>query len=123
MEQMFEAQTMDFPFVAEMPKRERSKVATLWDRFNQLKAITEEKGMLLPPAFCAQLLGVSRQRIYVLMDEGRLEKIEVDSHTFVTEASFIEWCKAEHKNGRPTKLQNATFGDCVRMGRQLAKAK
>lgn len=114
---------MDFPFVAEMPKRERSKVATLWDRFQRLKEITDEKGMLLPPAFCAKLLGVCRQRVYVLMDEGRLEKVEVDGHTFVTEESFIAWCRAEHKNGRPTKIQNATFKDCLTMGAEFVKAK
>lgn len=123
MEQMFEAQTMDFPFVAEMPKRERSKVETLWDRFNHLKAITDEKGMLLPPLFCAKLLGVSRQRIYVLLEEGRLERVDVDGHTFVTEASFIEWCKAEHKNGRPTKAESLSMKECWKVASDLAKAK
>lgn len=123
MSQMFEAQTMDFPFVGELPKRERSKVETLWDRFHRLKAITDEKGMLLPPLFCAKLLGVSRQRIYVLLDEGRLERIDIDGHTFVTEASFIEWCRAEHKSGRPTRLESATFKDCLKLGSEMAKAK
>jgi len=123
MQQMFEAQTIDFPFVAEMPKRERSKVATLWDRFQQLKSITEEKGMLLPVVFCAKLLGVSRQRVYVLLDEGKMERIDLDGQMFVTEESFIAWCRAEHKAGRPTQLQSATLADCVALGRELTKAK
>jgi len=123
MEQMFEAQTMDFPFVAEMPKRERSKVGTLWERFNRLKAITDEKGMLLPPAFCAKLLGVSRQRVYVLLDEGRMERVDIDGQIFVTEASFIAWCKAEHKNGRPTKAEALTLKGCWAVASDMTKAK
>jgi hypothetical protein len=88
METMFEAQTMDFPFVEELPKRERSKIATLWDRFHELRAITEEKGMLLPIPFCAALLGISRQRVDQLTRDGRLERVELDQAVFVTEKSL-----------------------------------
>lgn len=123
MAEMFEAQTMDFPFVAEMPKRERSKVETLWDRFHRLKAITDEKGMLLPVVFCAKLLGVSRQRVYALLDEGRMERVDLDGQIFITEESFISWCRAEHKQGRPTKAESLTLKQCWTVANDMAKAK
>jgi len=123
MPQMFEAQTMDFPFVAEMPKRERSKVETLWDRFHRLKAITDEKGMLLPVVFCAKLLGVSRQRVYALLDEGRMERVDLDGQIFITEESFIAWCRAEHKQGRPTKAEALSLKDCWAVASETVKAK
>jgi len=123
MGQMFNAQTLDFPFVAELPKRERAKVETLWDRYHRIKAITDEKGMLLPPSFCASLLGVSRQRIYALLDEGRLERVEVENQVFITEESFLAWCRAEHKNGRPSRLVNPSFKDCLTMARDMTGAK
>lgn len=122
METMFEAQTMDFPFVAELPKRERSKLGTLWDRFKELKAITEEKGMLLSPAFCSALLGVSRQRVYQLMEDGRMERVDVHGQTFITEESLIAWARAEHKNGRPLKIPQ-TAKECFAVGREYMKAK
>jgi hypothetical protein len=122
METMLEAQTMDFPFVDELPKRERSKIATLWDRFNELREITEEKGMLLPVPFCASLLGISGQRVHQLLDAGKMERVEVDQAVFVTEKSLVEWARAEHKNGRPLKIPQ-TAKECLAVGREFVKAK
>lgn len=122
MDTMFEAQTMDFPFVEEMPKRERSKVATLWDRFNELRAITEEKGMLLPVPFCASLLGISGQRVHQLIEAGKMERVQVDQAVFVTEKSLIEWARAEHKTGRPVKVPQ-TFKEALGVAREMTKAK
>lgn len=120
MQQMFEAQTMDFPFVGELPKRERSKVETLWDKFHRLKAITDEKGMLLPVVFCAKLLGVSRQRVYVLLDEGRMERVDLDGQIFVTEESLIKWAREEHKSGRHLTLPK-TFQECLAVAKEMRK--
>jgi hypothetical protein len=122
METMLEAQTMDFPFVEELPKRERSKLGTLWDRFNELRAITEEKGMLLPVPFCASLLGISGQRVHQLIEAGKMERVDVDQAVFVTEKSLIEWARGEHKAGRPLKVPQ-TFKEGLAVAREMRKAK
>jgi hypothetical protein len=78
--------------------------------------------MLLPVTFCSALLGVSRQRVYQLMDEGRMERVEVHGQTFITEESLIAWARAEHKNGRPLKVPQ-TFKEGWTVAREFAKAK
>lgn len=91
----------EFPFVAEMPKRERSRLRTVWDTFLEAKAITAEKGMLIPVSLAASLGGVSRTRIYQLCDTGALERVEFGKNGFVTESSFMTWVQSERKTGRP----------------------
>jgi hypothetical protein len=98
---MHVAEAIDFPFVEGMPKREKSRVAQLWDRLQELKAITDEKGAILPAGFASKLVGVSKQRVNDLMKAGRLERVEVDGHPFVTERSIVEYAKSERKAGRP----------------------
>ena len=98
---MFEAAINEFPFVAELPKREKSKLADLWDRFQEVKAITDKKGMIVPPIVAAELLGVSRQRIWQLMEGGRLARLEWRGQVFVTERDLMEFAESERKTGRP----------------------
>jgi hypothetical protein len=96
--------TMEMPFIVDLPKREVRKVETAWDRLAALKVVSAEKGQLLPSPFVACLLGVSRQRVAQLLESGKLERVEVHGHPFVTENSLVEWAKAERaKGGRPIK--------------------
>lgn len=101
---MFEAEATEFPFMAQVPKREKSKLARVWDHFKAVSAVVEEKGMLVPQHLAAELLGVSRQRIWVLANEGRLEGIELGGIRYVTEDSVIAFAKLERKAGRPVEL-------------------
>jgi len=101
---MFEAEATEFPFVAAMPKREKGKLAKLWDHFNELRAIVDEKGMLIPQSMVAELLGISKQRLWVLGNEGRLEGVTVGKYRYYTEQSLIEFAKLERVAGRPVKL-------------------
>lgn len=102
---MHEAAVTEFPFVEAMPKREKSKLAKLWEHFQELKAIAAEKGVIIPQNYAADLLGVSRQRVHQLVNDGRLEAVEVRGIRFVTEASVMEWAKAERdKGGRPATV-------------------
>lgn len=98
---MFEAEATEFPFMAEVPKSEKSKLAKVWDHFKAVSAVVEKKGMLVPQHLAAELLGVSRQRIWVLANEGRLEGIELGGIRYVTEDSVIAFAKLERKAGRP----------------------
>lgn len=112
---MHEATVNEFPFVSELTVREKSKVAKLWDHFQELKAITAEKGILVPPGLVAQLLGVSRQRVHQLIEAGKLEAVLVGDKSFITENSLKAWAEAEHRTGRPPLPKEPTFKEAVQM--------
>lgn len=100
---MFEAQALEFPFTAAMPKREKSKLAKCWELLQRMKAISATEGDLVPLMMAAKLLGLSRSRVDDLVRDGRLKRYEIDGHVFLTENSIVECAKIERKNGRPLK--------------------
>ncbi len=101
---MFEAGVMEFPYVEQLPKREKSRLKKLWEHVAEIRAITEEKGLLLPVKLTASLLDISQQRIDQLCQAGSLERVNINGHPFVTETSIIEWGSSERKAGRPPNL-------------------
>lgn len=119
MDTMFHSEAIEFPFVTELPKRERKRVMTVWERFEAIKKVTDEKGMLLPVVFAAKLLGISQQRVHNIIADGRLEAINLDGHKFIPEESFVAFCKLERKNGRPVKLKAPSFGECLEVSREV----
>lgn len=96
-----EAEVLEMPFVAELPKREKSKLAKVWDAFDEIARITETEGVLIPQSLAAKLLDVCRQRVFELVEEGRLKAYEVNGVRFVTENSVVAYAKSERKAGRP----------------------
>jgi len=107
------AQLSDFPFVADLPKREKGKVAKLMDVMEELERVTDEKGPVIPQSLIAEVLGVSKQRVNTLLDEGRMEFHVINGTRFVFVASFREYAKQERKVGRPSKaslLARAAYG-------------
>lgn len=93
----------EFPFVAELPKREQKRVATIWERWRVLSELTKTHGSLIPTTVAAALLGVSKARLCVLLNEERLERVRFDSYTYVTENSLLAFVKEERRVGRPPK--------------------
>lgn len=91
----------EFPFVQEMPKREKSKLGKLWDEFRKLQAVARERGAFVPPGIAATLLGVSHQRVGELVKLGRFEAVYIDGRTFILEQSIIDYAESERKSGRP----------------------
>lgn len=116
---MFEATITEFPFVEALPKREKGKLAKLWDRFAELRQLTEEKGMLIPQHFAAELLGVSRQRVHTLVNEGRLEAVEVGGSRFVTEPSVLAYAEADRSCA--VRLKSLTNKDLWRIAMSNAR--
>jgi hypothetical protein len=114
-----EATFNEFPFVETLPKREKSKLRKLWDELEDLRRVSAERGNLLPPAFVAELAGVSRQRIHELMGKGILERVEVNGRPFVTEGSLREWMSEERRVGRPPNVATTT-GEQVRRSARYA---
>lgn len=95
----------EFPFVEGLPKRERSRLGLVWDRFQEFSKAAEGKGVLLPARLAAEIIGVSRQRVQELMELGRLEVLELSGERFVTEESVVAYAKSERKAGRSVKLE------------------
>lgn len=123
--QMFEAAVSEFPFVEAMPKREKSRVARLWERFEEIKAMTDRYGVMLPQHLAADLLGVSRQRVHTLVNEGRLQSVDVGGVRFVTEASMMEFARSERATGRHLEVPGAveTFRKALDCARELGHKK
>ena len=121
---MFEAPATEFPFVAELPKREKSRLVKIWDQLQELSALMEEKGLLVPFPVAASLLEISHQRVQEICESGRLDRIEFRGHRYVTEKSIVEFAKCERKAGRPPGRgieQAATVRGAWKMARQISK--
>lgn len=111
----------EFPFVQQLPQREKSKLVKLWDHFAAVRMAIDQHGMLVPVSLAAELAGVSRQRIDQLVDSDRLVRIELNGHPFITENSFVQWAKSERKNGRPLKQHSA--GDTWKIAKKIAASR
>lgn len=92
---------LEFPYVKELPKREKTKVTKLWDIVLQMRAVYDTDGVLLPPHLVINILGCSKQRVYELMSLERLKRVDVNGHPFVTEKSLKVFASSERKAGRP----------------------
>lgn len=91
----------EFPFVAELPKRDAKKVKTLWEEFKDLSAIARERGAFVPTGVAAALLGVSKQRVSELIKLGRFEVVSIHGRNFVMEDSIVAFAESERAAGRP----------------------
>ena len=115
---MFEAEINEFPFVRELPKREKSKYARVWDTFRELSAIAKTEGMPIPQVYAAKALGICTQRVSQLANEGRLKVVMVGGTRFVTENSVVAYAKSERKAGRPFKMPE-TPRELLKAGREI----
>jgi hypothetical protein len=60
--------------------------------------------MFVPQIVAAKLLGVSKQRVNQIVQDGRLETVDVCGERFILEDSLVAFCKLERKSGRPINL-------------------
>lgn len=96
--------TLDFPFVADLPKREKSVIRTLWDEIGYCCEAQKRFGPVLPETVAAGALGISRQRMNQLVKAGRFETVTMGKRTYVTEDSLRAFAATERKSGRPAKV-------------------
>jgi hypothetical protein len=87
-------------FIERLTKVQQERLRTVWQRWEEAKIIMRTKGALIPTGFAARLANVSRQRINQIVEDGRLERVEIDGHFFITEKSFDAWVASERKAGR-----------------------
>ena len=111
----------DFPFVADLPKREKSRVVKLWDAFHELAAMHAEHGLPVPRSAAADLLEVSQQRIAQLIAAGKLTVVDFNGHSYVTEKSLKELAKTERKTGRPFKGVAESNAEIFKLSVRYAK--
>jgi len=117
---MFEAEALEFPFTADMPKREKSKLVKCWELLQRMKAVSATEGSLVPLMMGAKLLGLSRSRVDDVVRDGRLKRVEIDGHVFLTENSIVEFAQVERKSGRPPKIP-ATLPEMWKLSKEHAQ--
>lgn len=118
------AQLAEFPFVEELPKREKGKIAKILDVFEELERVTKERGPMIPQTLAGDFLGVSRQRVGQLMDQGRLVFHEINGERFLFLSSLMEFAKQERRGpGRPKRsLVAAAMAGGEALGEAVGRA-
>jgi len=94
----------EFPFVKELPFRSGRRARSPSCGTDEIAAVEQRKGKLIQVSFAADLMSVHRSRVHQLMDVGKLEKVEVNGHPYVTVQSVVAYCETERKAGRPPKV-------------------
>jgi len=119
---MAEAVALEFNFPPVALDRRRGRISRVLHLFKRLNAVMDQEGVLIPLMLAAKALDVSRTRMDELVTEGRLKRVEVDGHVFLTENSVVDYAHDERKNGRPLKLVDSRvpWRDCVVAARGLA---
>lgn len=105
---MAESNVLEFPFVAAMPRAEKSRLAKVWDMFHTMNELAETGGNLIPVSLACKLLDISRTRVDELCAKGRLERHVIDGHCFITGRSITDLAKSDRnrKGGRPPLVGN-----------------
>lgn len=101
---MFEAEALEFPWMANLPKREKSKVTVAKEVLQELTALQEKVGSIVPVILAAGILNVTRQRVMEMGENGQLKIHKAAGHLWVSADELVEFAKKERKAGRPPKL-------------------
>lgn len=97
--------------MASLPKREKAAVMGAWEELHEFQEMVKANGAAIPVIFAARVLNVSRQRVYELINEGRVKTVQLGGHTFITSDSLVEWGRGERKAGRPVGGINEADGE------------
>ena len=107
-----------FPEMPTVPLLKRTK--NIWEQLNELKELTEKHGQLVPIAMAAELLDLSRQRVFQLIDDGTFTPTEWRGQRWLTENDLRSFIELERNSGRPWKEPSAK--EIWRRSRNYAKA-
>ncbi len=116
---MFEASINEFPFVGELPKREKSKLGKALDVVKEFTELSEQYGTLIPLGLIVPMMGISRQRLIECINDGQLAGVSFHGLWYVPESALIAFAKRERRTGRPPKAQAPTMDDCLEVAREL----
>jgi hypothetical protein len=118
---VIEAEAFDFPFVAALPKREKSRAVKRWEALQEYKSLCEKHGALIPQNAAADMLEMTHQRVSQIILDGRLVVIKFYGHNFITHDSLLDFAQTERKPGRPWNKPGATLRAQVKAGREVAR--
>jgi len=117
---MIDAGTLEMPFMATLPKSEKSKLARTWDLLKHMAEVQASEGQLIPVMLAAKCLGYTRSSVDDAVNLGKLRRVDIDGHPFITQASLVAFAKMERRRGRPPKVGSPTFSETVKMAREMA---
>lgn len=100
MEAVAQTEFFEYPVIQSKPQR---------GIFRRYMEATREHGHLASVPMIAAALGVSRQRVDVLVNQGRIASVRVGPHTYVPLAALELFLTEERVNGRPLQ-QAASLG-------------
>jgi hypothetical protein len=86
---------------SELPERKVKK--SVFDFFRNLREINQREGGLVPYAGAATILGVSKQRIHDLVNEGTLRPVELFGKKWLSANELESFVKLQRQSGRPWK--------------------
>lgn len=89
----------DLPTV-KLPKRVKSK----WEELNELCDLVDKHGPIIPISVAADLLDLSRQRVYQLIDEGLLVPVDFASKRWLAEKQIRAFVEVERSTGSKKHL-------------------
>jgi hypothetical protein len=66
--------------------------------------VIQRHGALVPVSLAADCLNMSKQRVHQIISTGRLVRVVVHGHSFISERSLVEFAAAPKSlGGRPQK--------------------
>jgi len=99
---MFEATISEFPFVGELPKRDKSKLQEVWDELAEFHEVSKREHGLVSVQHAMKCLNVSRSSIDDLVRRCKLTRFEFGGHVVISVKSLKQWANAERSvGGRP----------------------
>ena len=93
----------EFPFMSELPAAERKEVNDGWKVVREVKGFLDRNVALIPVVVAAKALGVSHQRVRMLVQVGKLDGKDILGLKFVTDESLTKYWESNRKGGRPAK--------------------
>jgi hypothetical protein len=84
----------DLPKI-KLPKRVKSK----WEELNELCDLVDKHGPIIPVSLAAQLLDLSRQRVYQLIGDGVLVPVEFAGKQWLAEKQIRAFVEVDRPSG------------------------
>jgi hypothetical protein len=98
------AEALQFGFVDQIDGPAKTgAIAEFRERVRDLQVLQQRVGGILPQTFAAGILGLTRQRVWQLIESGDLETVTMRGKPYVTMRSLVDFGERERKSGRPLK--------------------
>jgi hypothetical protein len=99
------AEQLDLPHTLPILPR-NSVVQTIRDEWNGLRGAMRDLGGLVPVSYAAKVLGISRQRMYVLLEKEVIRSVQTEYFLYVSADDVAERLRQPKSlGGRPRKNQ------------------